>query len=118
MFRLGGDLGNSDDAIRQIDFTEDERLMKEELDSTENSFRKLTNDVFRTMESFNDPRAMGIPVNSWDEIASMPVGDEQSQEPEQVEEVEEEVVDIKKGETEGKEPPKPKTDKENKNNIN
>jgi len=109
LFRLGGDLGNSDDAIKQIDFTEDERLMREELDSTENSFRKLTNDVFRTMESFNDPRAMGIPVNSWDEIASMPVGDEQSQEPEKVEE---EVVDTKKGETEGKEPPKPKTDKE------
>ncbi len=82
LFRLGGDLGNSDDAVRQIDFTEDERLMREELDSTENSFRKLTNDVFRTMESFNDPRAMGIPVNSWDEIASMPVGDEQSQKPE------------------------------------
>ena len=109
LFRLGGDLGNSDDAIRQIDFTEDERLMKEELDSTENSFRKLTNDVFRTMETFNDPRAMGIPVNSWDEIASMPVGDEQSQEPEKVEE---EVVDTKKGEAEGKTPPLPKTDKE------
>ena len=109
LFRLGGDLGNSDDAIRQIDFTEDERLMKEELDSTENSFRKLTNDVFRTMESFNDPRAMGIPMNSWDEVASMPVGDEQSQEPEKVEE---EVVDTKKGEAEGKTPPLPKTDKE------
>ena len=109
LFRLGGDLGNSDDAIKQIDFTEDERLMREELDSTENSFRKLTNDVFRTMESFNDPRAMGIPVNSWDEIASMPVGDEQSQEPEKVEE---EVVDTKKGETDGKTLPLPKTDKE------
>ena len=111
LFRLGGDLGNSDDAIRQIDFTEDERLMREELDSTENSFRKLTNDVFRTMESFNDPRAMGIPMNSWDEVQNMPLeGEVQSQEPEEVEEkVEEEVVDIKKGKEES---PSPKTDKE------
>jgi len=111
LFRLGGDLGNSDDAIKQIDFTEDERLMSEELDSTENSFRKLTNDVFRTMETFNDPRAMGIPMNSWDEVQNMPLeGEVQSQEPEEVEEkVEEEVVDIKKGKEES---PSPKTDKE------
>jgi len=83
LFRLGGDLGNSDEAIRQIDLSEDERFMREELDSTENSFRKLTTDVFRTMETFNDPRTMGIPMNSWDELASMPLeGEGQSQEPE------------------------------------
>ena len=97
LFRLGGDLGNSDEAIRQIDFTEDERYMKEELDSTENSFRKLTTDVFRTMETFNDPRAMGIPMNSWDEVASMPLeGEGQSQELESsnTDDTEEEVVPI------------------------
>jgi len=83
LFRLGVDLGNSDDAIKQIDLSEDERFMKEELDSTENSFRKLTTDVFRTMESFNDPRTMGIPMNSWDEVQNMPLeGEGQSQEPE------------------------------------
>ena len=75
LFRLGGDLANSDEAIKQIDLSEDERFMREELDSTENAFRKLTTDVFRTMETFNDPRTMGIPMNSWDEVASMPIGD-------------------------------------------
>ena len=97
LFRLGGDLGNSDEAIRQIDLSEDERFMREELDSTENSFRKLTTDVFRTMETFNDPRTMGIPMNSWDEVASMPLeGEGQSQEPEPSDtgDNEEEVVPI------------------------
>jgi len=83
LFRFGGDLANSDEAIKQIDLSEDERFMREELDSTENAFRKLTTDVFRTMETFNDPRTMGIPMNSWDEVASMPLeGEGQSQEPE------------------------------------
>ncbi len=84
LFRLGGDLANSDEAIKQIDLSEDERFMREELDSTENAFRKLTIDVFRTMETFNDPRTMGIPMNSWDEVGSMPLeGEGQSQEQEQ-----------------------------------
>ena len=89
LFRLGGDLGNSDEAIKQIDLSEDERFMREELDSTENAFRKLTTDVFRTMETFNDPRTMGIPMNSWDEVGSMPLeGEGQSQEQEQEQEQE------------------------------
>ena len=118
LFRLGVDLGNSDDAIKQIDLSEDERFMKEELDSTENSFRKLTTDVFRTMESFNDPRTMGIPMNSWDEVQNMPLeGEVQSQEPEKVEEkVEEEVVPVDefKKEKTTKEEPKEEPKEESK----
>ena len=119
LFRLGGDLGNSDEAIRQIDFTEDERYMKEELDSTENSFRKLTTDVFRTMETFNDPRAMGIPMNSWDEVASMPLeGEGQSQELESsnTDDTEEEVVPIEQFKKEENNNQEDTTKKEENNN--
>ena len=119
LFRLGGDLGNSDEAIRQIDFTEDERYMKEELDSTENSFRKLTTDVFRTMETFNDPRTMGIPVNSWDEVASMPLdGEGQSQELESsnTDDTEEEVVPIEQFKKEENNNQEDTTKKEENNN--
>ena len=106
-------LKNSDEAIRQIDFTEDERYMKEELDSTDDSFRKLTRDVFSTFETFNDPRSMGIPRNSWDEVASTPLNEIVPPQLLPEESEESEVVDTKKGETEGKTPPLPKTDKEN-----
>ena len=105
-------LKNSDEAIRQIDFTEDERYMKEELDSTDDSFRKLTRDVFSTFETFNDPRSMGIPRNSWDEVASTPLNEIVPPQLLPEESEESEVVDTKKGETEGKTPPLPKTDKE------
>ena len=105
-------LKNSDEAIRQIDFTEDERYMKEELDSTDDSFRKLTRDVFSTFETFNDPRSMGIPRNSWDEVASTPLNEIVPPQLLPEESEESEVVDTKKGETEGNTPPLPKTDKE------
>ena len=105
-------LKNSNEAIQQIDFTEDERYMKEELESTEDSFRKLTRDLFSTFETFNDPKSMGIPKNSWDEVGSTPLNEIVPPQllPEEGEESE--VVDTKKGETEGKTPPLPKTDKE------
>ena len=106
-------LKNSDEAIQQIDFTEDERYMKEELDSTDDSFRKLTRDLFSTFETFNDPRSMGIPRNSWDEVASTPLNEIVPPQLLPEESEESEVVDTKKGETEGKTPPLPETDKEN-----
>ncbi len=105
-------LKNSDEAIQQIDFTEDERYMKEELDSTDDSFRKLTRDLFSTFETFNDPRSMGIPRNSWDEVASTPLNEIVPPQLLPEESEESEVVDTKKGETKGKTPPLPKTDKE------
>ena len=105
-------LKNSDEAIQQIDFTEDERYMKEELDSTDDSFRKLTRDLFSTFETFNDPRSMGIPRNSWDEVASTPLNEIVPPQLLPEESEESEVVDTKKGETEGKTPPLPETDKE------
>lgn len=104
-------LKNSDEAIQQIDFTEDERYMKEELDSTDDSFRKLTRDLFSTFETFNDPRSMGIPRNSWDEVASTPLNEIVPPQLLPEESEQSEVVDTKKGETEGKTPPLPKTDK-------
>lgn len=105
-------LKNSDEAIRQIDFTEDERYMKEELDSTDDSFRKLTRDLFSTFETFNDPRSMGIPRNSWDEVASTPLNEIVPPQLLPEESEESEVVDTKKGESKGQTPPLPKTDKE------
>ena len=104
-------LKNSDEAIQQIDFTEDERYMKEELDSTDDSFRKLTRDLFSTFETFNDPRSMGIPRNSWDEVASTPLNEIVPPQLLPEESEQSEVVDTKKGETEGTTPPLPKTDK-------
>ena len=105
-------LKNSDEAIQQIDFTEDERYMKEELDSTDDSFRKLTRDLFSTFETFNDPQSMGIPKNSWDEVGSTPLNEIVPPQLLPQESEESEVVDTKKGETEGKTPPLPETDKE------
>ena len=106
-------LKNSDEAIQQIDFTEDERYMKEELDSTDDSFRKLTRDLFSTFETFNDPRSMGIPRNSWDEVASTPLNEIVPPQLLPEESEQSEVVDTKKGETEGKTPPLPKKEEPN-----
>ena len=72
LFSFGANLKDADESIRQIDFTEDEKFMNEELDSTESAFRQLTKQIFGAFNWFNDPRRMGIPANSWNDVESLP----------------------------------------------
>ena len=72
LFSFGSNLKDADESIRQIDFTEDEKFMNEELDSTESAFRQLTKQIFGAFNWFNDPRRMGIPANSWNDVESLP----------------------------------------------
>ena len=72
LFSFGSNLKDADESIRQIDFTEDEKFMNDELDSTESAFRQLTKQIFGAFNWFNDPRRMGIPANSWNDVESLP----------------------------------------------
>ncbi len=72
LFSFGSNLKDADESIRQIDFTEDEKFINEELDSTESAFRQLTKQIFGAFNWFNDPKRMGIPANSWNDLETLP----------------------------------------------